>query len=316
LGNDVDLRLNYYPMSEATPAGVAVAITAMSGGTGDPSIATALANIGSSQYNTLVMAFNDATNVALMETELDTRWGPLYQNDGHCHMGLRGTVGTINTFLSTRNNPHTTFWTLETAGEPCPLWVKAAMAGAAAAYYLAIDPARPLQTIVLPGLLPASSEKRFTRAERNNVLSYGAATTIVDAGGRVVIERACTAYTLNAGGTVDPSYRDTETLYTLSLLRYQVRARISQKFPRYKLANDGTQFAPGQAVVTPKIVRAELVALFRDWEDAGLVEDVEQFKSDLLVVRNGTDVNRVDVLLPPNIINQFRVFAAQIQFRL
>ena len=316
LGNDIDLRLNYYPLSEATPTGVAVAITAMSGGTGDPSIATALSNIGSSQYNTIIMAYNDASNVALIETELDNRWGPLFQNDGHVHMGLRGTVGTINTYLSTRNNSHTTFWTLETGGEPGPLWVKAALAGAISAYYLAIDPARPLQTLVLPGLLPASAEKRFTRAERNNVLSYGAATTVVDAGGNVVIERACTAYTLNTSGIVDPSYRDTETMYTLSMLRYQVRARISQKFPRYKLANDGTQFAPGQAVVTPNIVRAELVALFRDWEDAGLVEDVEQFKADLLVARNGTDVNRVDVLLPPNIVNQFRVFAAQIQFRL
>lgn len=316
LGNDIDLRLNYYPLSESTPAGIAVAITAMTGGSGDPSIATALSNIGATQYNTIIMAFNDATNLGLIETELDTRWGPMYQNDGHCHMGLRGTVGTINTFLSTRNNPHTTFWTLETGGEPMPLWVKAAMGGAIAAYYLAIDPARPLQTLAMPGLLPASAEKRFTRAERNNILSYGGATTIVDAGGNVIVERAVTAYTQNSYGIVDPSYRDVETMYTLSLLRYQVRARISQKFPRYKLANDGTQFAPGQAVVTPKIIRAELIALFLDWEDAGLVEDVDQFKADLLVGRNGTDVNRVDVLLPPNIVNQFRVFAAQIQFRL
>lgn len=316
LGNDINLRLNYYPLSERTPAGIALAITAMASGTGDPSVATGLAAIGATQYNTMIMAFNDATNVGLIETELDTRWGPLYQNDGHCHMGLRGTVGTINTALSTRNNPHTTFWTLETGGEPGPLWEKATLAGTTSAYYLAIDPARPLQTLVLPGLKPAAAEKRFTRAERNNVLSYGGATTVVDAGGNVLIERAVTGYTLNSGGSVDPSYRDIETMYTLSYLRYSVRARISQKFPRYKLANDGTQYAIGQAIVTPKIVRAELIALFRDWEEAGLVEDVDQFKADLLVVRNSTDVNRVDVLLPPNLVNSFKVFAAQIQFRL
>ncbi len=316
LGNDIDLRLNYYPLSEKTPSGIGLAITAMANGTGDPSVATGLSAIGATQYNTIIMAFNDATNVGLIETELDTRWGPLYQNDGHCHMGLRGTVGSINTFMSTRNNPHTTFWTSETGGEPGAIWEKATLAGATAAYYLAIDPARPLQTLPLPGHKPASAEKRFTRAERNNILSYGGATTVVDAGGNVLIERGVTGYTQNASGLVDPSYRDIETMYTLSYLRYSVRARISQKFPRYKLANDGTQFAPGQAVVTPKIVRAELIALFRDWEEVGLVEDVDQFKADLLVSRNSTDVNRVDVLLPPNIVNQFRVFAAQIQFRL
>lgn len=318
LGNDIDLRINYYPMSESTPAGVTVTITGMSGGSGDPSIATALAAIGTTQYNTIIMAYNDATNVGLMEAELDTRWGPLYQNDGHCHVGLRGTVGTINTYLASRNNPHMDFWTLETGGEPCPLWEKAAVMGTLSAYHLAIDPARPLQNLVGPGLLPASQEKRWTRAERNNILSYGGATTVVDAAGNVVIERAVTSYVTNSGGQVDPSYRDIETLYTLSYLRYSVRARIAQKFPRHKLASDGSQVAPGQVIATPKIIKAELIALYMDWADAGLVESagLEQFKADLVVERNATDVNRVDVLLPPDIVNQFRVFAAQIQFRL
>lgn len=316
LGNDIDLRLNYYPLSEATPTGVSVTINAMASGATDPSIATALAAIGATQYNTIISAFNDASNMALLETELDTRWGPLYQNDGHAHVGLRGTVGTINTYLSTRNNAHITTWSTETGGEPKPHWVKASLAAAVCAYYLAIDPARPVQSLVLPGLLPATLDKRWTRSERNNLLSYGAATTIVDAGGNVVIERAVTNYTLNTSNVVDPSYRDIETMYTLSYLRYTVRARISQKFPRYKLASDGTPIAPGQAIVTPRDIRAELIALFLDWQDAGLVENLAQFKADLIVERNSVDVNRVDVVLPPDLINQFRVFAAQIQFRL
>ncbi|MDR1311926.1 MAG: phage tail sheath subtilisin-like domain-containing protein [Burkholderiaceae bacterium] len=316
LGNDIDLRINYYPLSEATPKGIGIAITAFSGGTGDASVATALANIGDRQYNTIITATSTQSDVALIETELDSRWGPLRQNDGHCHIGLRGTVGTINAYLSSRNNPHVTFWTAESGGEPGPIWEKAALAGTVSAYYLGIDPARPLQTLVLPGRLPATADKQFTRAERNNILSYGGATTTVDAGGNVCVERAVTSYTLNQYGLVDPSYRDIETMYTLSLLRYQVRARIAQRFPRYKLADDGTQFPPGQTVVTPKIIRAELIALALDWIDAGLVENIEQFKTDLLVERNTTDVNRVDVLLPPDLVNQFRVFAAQLQFRL
>lgn len=66
--------------------------------------------------------------------------------------------------------------------------------------------------------------------------------------------------------------------------------------------------------MTPKIIRAELVALGKDWEEAGLMEDFEQYKADLLVARNRTDVNRVDVRVSPNLVNQFRIFAAQIQF--
>ncbi len=316
LGNDIDLRFNYYPLTERIPAGVTVSIDAMSGGATNPSIATALANMGDVQYNTLICAFNDAANLALMEAELDTRWGPLHMNDGHCHVGLRGTVGTINTFLSSRNNPHITVWTLEQGGEPMPLWVKAATAGAVAAYNLAIDPARPLQTLPLPGLLPAPVGKRFVREERNNILSYGGATTVVDAGGQVCIERGVTTYTQNSSGLADASYRDSEVMYTLSLLRYQVRARLAQKFPRHKLAGNGTSVQPGQPIVTPKIAAAEMVALFQDWMDLGLVENLEAFKAGLAVERNGGDADRLDVLLPPDLINQLRVIGAQIQYRL
>ena len=103
---------------------------------------------------------------------------------------------------------------------------------------------------------------------------------------------------------------------TLSRLRYQVRARIALRYPRVKLAGDDTEIPPGQAMVTPKLIKAELVALHSDWVQAGLVEDVESFKDELIVERNASDVNRVDVLLPPNLVNQLRVFAAKIEFRL
>jgi phage tail sheath gpL-like len=317
LGNDVDLRVNYYPLSETTPAGLTVTVTAMAGGTGDPSIAAGLAAIGETQYNTILMGLSDATNMALIETELDARWGPLRQNDGRVHTAVRGTVGSLNTYASTRNSPHVVAWSVEQGGSPSPVWEHAAIWGTICAFNLGgIDPARPVQTLVGTGLLPASQEKRFTRAERNNLLSYGLATYIANPGGELAAERAVTMYTQNASGIVDPSYRDVETMYTLSYLRYSVRARIAQKFPRHKLANDGTIFDAGQAVATPSMIRAELIALFRQWEEVALVEDFDQFKADLRVVRSSTDVNRVDVLLPPNLINQFRVFAAQIQFRL
>ncbi|MFS8930948.1 phage tail sheath C-terminal domain-containing protein [Cupriavidus taiwanensis] len=317
LGNDVDLRLNYYPLSESTPPGLNATITAMAGGTGDPSIATAIAAMGETQYNTVLMGLSDAASMALIEAELDARWGPLRQNDGRVHTAVRGTVGSLNTYASTRNSPHVVAWSVEQGGSPSPVWEHAAVWGAICAYYLGgIDPARPVQTLVGTGLLPASAEKRFTRAERNNLLSYGMATYITNPGGQLAAERAVTMYTQNASGIVDPSYRDVETMYTLSYLRYSVRARITQVYPRHKLANDGTVFDAGQAVATPTMIRAELIALFRDWEEAGLVEDFDQFKADLQVVRSSTDANRVDVLLPPNLVNQFRVFAAQIQFRL
>ena len=49
-------------------------------------------------------------------------------------------------------------------------------------------------------------------------------------------------------------------------------------------------------------------------EEKGLVENVETFKEQLIVERNADDRNRVDVLAPPDLVNQFRIFACLTRF--
>ncbi len=61
----------------------------------------------------------------------------------------------------------------------------AASYGATAAYHLAIDPARPLQTLVLTGILPPARNVRWDMPERNLLLHDGIATHMVDAGDNV-----------------------------------------------------------------------------------------------------------------------------------
>jgi hypothetical protein len=48
----------------------------------------------------------------------------------------------------------------------------------------------------------------------------------------------------------------------------------------------------------------------------GLVENLAAFKSHLLVERDPNDPNRLNVLYPPDLINQLRIFAVLAQFRL
>jgi phage tail sheath gpL-like len=67
-------------------------------------------------------------------------------------------------------------------------------------------------------------------------------------------------------------------------------------------------------VATPKTVKGEILALFSELSDVGLVENLEDFETNLIVERNIADVNRVDVLLPPDLVNQFRILASLIQF--
>mgnify|MGYP007100072004 CR=1 FL=1 len=117
-------------------------------------------------------------------------------------------------------------------------------------------------------------------------------------------------------GADDSSYRDVNTILTLSYLRYDFRNYLLRKYPRHKLANDGTKFGAGQAIVTPKLIKAECVNKFREWENIGLVENIDQFKRDLIVERNVSDPNRLDILLPPDLVNQLMVIGTQVSFRL
>lgn len=309
--NDLDLRVNYY-QGERTPAGITVAITAMAGGAANPDIADAIAVMGEEWWNTLVMPYTDIANLDALEAELLDRWGPLRMIDGIAYTAYQGTHAETGTFGEGRNGHLVTC--MGTGASPTPPWIWAAVYAGTAAFSITNDPARPLQTLALDGILPPALEDRWTMEERNLLLYDGISTYSVDAGGRVLIERAITTYQENAYGVADTSYLDVTTPATLSYLRYATRARITQKFPRHKLADDGTRFGAGQAIVTPSIIRAELLALFRELEEQGLVEDFEQYKTDLIVERNASDPNRVDVMSPPNLVNQLRVFAEQIQF--
>jgi phage tail sheath gpL-like len=131
-----------------------------------------------------------------------------------------------------------------------------------------------------------------------------------------MILRETTCYQLNLYGQNDDAYELVTTLATLARLIRNQRQAITSKYPRHKLANDGTRFGPGQAIVTPGIIAAELVAQYRQDMYVGLCEDIRAFKDNLLVERDPDNPNRLNVLYPPDLINQLRVFAVLAQFRL
>ena len=225
-----------------------------------------------------------------------------------------GTQGTLAAFGAALNSELiSVLGTGKSPSWPCEA---AAIYGAACGYYSAIDPARPLHTLSLTGLVAPKETERFTRTERDLLLRDGIATFTIDQAGTARIERAITTYQTDSLGIDDLAWLDLESVTTLGYLRASLRLRIATKFPRHKLADDGTAFGPGQAVVTPKILRAEIIALAREWETAALVEGLDQFVADLIVERDASDPNRVNALIPPDIVNQFRVFAAAVQFRL
>lgn len=312
VGNQLDLRMNYND-GESSAAGLSVVVVAMASGVTDPAVSTVISALDETQYNVWVAPYTDSANLTSIETELADRWGPIRQNDGVYISSKADLYANLETLGNARNSAHVS---LIRAAGPSTSWEFAAATAAVVALSAQIDPARPFQTLELAGILSPNSTETLTLMESDLLLHEGISTHLVDDGGVVRIQRLITTFKTNAFGATDVSYLDVNTPLTLSYLRFDFKATMSSKYPRHKLANDGTRFGPGQAVITPKIGKAEALGKFRQWEELGLVENFDQFKRDLIVERNAQNVNRLDFLLPTDLINQLVGIGAQIQFLL
>ena len=133
---------------------------------------------------------------------------------------------------------------------PTPVYEWTAAYTAKAARGLTNDPARPLQTLVLTGVLAAPLHERFNRMELNTIAGYGIATQEVGGDG-VMILRETTTYQLNLYGQQDDAYELVTTLATLARLLRNQRQAITSGFPRHKLADDGTALIPVRPLQRP-----------------------------------------------------------------
>jgi len=297
--NDAPITLNYYGFSggEVLPSGVNVAIATGSAGTGAPVLTGTIAAMGDESFDYIGHPFNDTASINAISQEMnDTsgRWSWLRQIYGHVYTAKIATVSDLITVGDMFNDPHLTLAGYEKAVQCCADEL-AASRTARAAVFLRIDPARPTQTGELVGMLPPPNGKRFIKTEQQSLLTHGIATAYTE-GGVLRIQRDITTYKKNAYGVADNSYLDSETLHTSAYVLRRLKTVITSKYGRHKLANDGTRFGPGQAIVTPAVIKGELLATYRQMEREGIVENYDLFKKYLIVERDANNPTRINVL--------------------
>lgn len=313
LGNQFDVRANFYD-GQTNPTGITWVLSNFAGGAGAPDVGDVWTIIDDIQFQHIINPFNDSTNLTAMANELEDRFGPQVDKQGHCWTAYRGALASAAALGNSMNSPHLTIVPFYESPTNPDEW--AAGWGAVAAEKLNDDPGRPLQYLKIKGVIAPKETDRWTNAERESNLYDGLATYFVDSSGNVMMERAITTYKTNSAGILDGSYLDSETLFILMEIRYQFKATMLTRFisQRYKLADDTFPVQAGMMVATPKTIAQEIISLFTKLHQKGLIENIDDFITNLIVERNASDVNRIDVLLPPDLINQFRILAGQIQF--
>lgn len=320
LGNDIDLRVNYLGAAagEVLPFGISVQVTPMTGGATAPSLVAALNALGDTPFDFIVCSLIDTASLAAIATllgDVNGRWSWSSQVYGHCFTAYRGTAGAAAAFATALNNQHISCVPFNDS--PSTTWRWAAAFAGAAAVSLREDPAVPLQCLQVQAVLAPPIGSRFPLSIRANTLLYGGcATWTVDASGAVVVENLITTYVTNATGQPDNSYLQTETLFQLAYVLRRLSDVVTTKFGRVKLAADGVRLLPGSNAVTPSIIRADLIATYRQLEAEGQVQNSAAFSAGLVVEKDANNPNRVNVSWPGTLVGQLRTFALLAQFRL
>lgn len=317
-GNDVDIELNYLGRAagQITPAGITPTITAMTGGTTNPTLTTALANLSSTPFDYIGLAFNDAGSIAALTGFLsDTagRWSYLDQLFGHWIAAFKGTYSAILTEGGTLNDQHGTV--MPSYGSPSwtPEW--AASLTAAVAVTDRANPGLPIRTMALQGILPPPIPDQFTLSEQQALLNTGMSIFNVVASS-VIVAKLVTTYRLNAFGQPDNSYQNIETMMLLKYIIRRLKTVVTSRYGQVKLTSGGAKVQPGSGVVTPSIIKADLIAEYQQMETEGYVQNSSAFAQMLVVQQNDLNPNRIDVLWPGTLADLLDVFALQLQFRL
>jgi phage tail sheath gpL-like len=321
MGSEITVHHDYHG-ENPIPAGLTITLPNVSNGVGylsggatNPTLTDAIAALGDTRYRVVAHPWTDATSLAALQTEFGDatgRWSWGRQIYGHHFTAKRETVANLGTYGNALNDPHGTSVMVEPT--PSNPWQVAAAAAAAYKVSVDADPGIPVTTVKLQGILPAPQALRFTASERNTLLYDGIATTYSSSAG-VFVERLITTYQTDAQGNPDNSYLDVQTLAVLELVLLRLRSRLTGRLARKKIVSDGNPVLVAN-VVTPSIIRGEIIAEASDLVDEGYLENLAIFKNLLTVERNGSDPTRVDVYFPPDVANPLRVIALLTEFRL
>lgn len=313
--NDLDIRTNYLGSAggEFDVPGVTLTIMPFAGGTGNPGIDTALANLSDQSFDFICCPYNDTGSLDSLKNFLADdvgRWSWEQMIYGGAFAAYRGTLGACTTFGQARNDQHMSIVAFNDS--PDPVWIWATEATASCAASLRVDPGLPLQYINTTLQAPPIPS-RWTLGERNTLLYDGMSTFRVGDDGTVIIERMCTTYQKNAAGAPDNSYLDVETMYGLMYVARDLSNYLLTRYARKKLVSDTTAILYGSNCVNSPLIKASVINEYRALEANGYVQNSTTFAQNVVVENAGNGL--VKILAPVDLVNQLRQIAILLQFR-
>jgi phage tail sheath gpL-like len=311
-GDQIDLRMDYASGdADNEPAGVTVNITAMDGGTTNPSIETALTNLAGTFYTFIACPFNDDTSLDLLETSGDYRIGPAVKKPFAGICGYNDTRTNYLTWLDSRNSPWTTSVPVESSPDH-PAEIAAAAAGRCA-LLASSAPSRPFKNTPLTGI-HSGNVAPWTYAQKDAVAAAGGSAT-KDVSGVIYLDDMITTYVTNPLGAIDESLRYTVTISNMQAKIYSLDQLFnSAPFDRAVVVDDDSVTSKEYAI-SPRRVKGYIIKLVDEqWIPEAWSKNRDTIVEGIICEINGTNAGRIDVFVPDVLAPGLRIVAAKYQW--
>lgn len=304
------LRANFVRYwSQIKPAcGMTTSVTAStltSGGTVSDSNVTALATIVARRFYYIVSAAEDATQLGALVSQVGTQALAVTGIRQRVIAGSVDTVSNAITIATALNAARAELvWLAQSDLPPCEL-----AAHNAAVYALEEAPAQPrlnfssygsdAQTQAnwkvkapLSGALP-------TRGQILAALNAGLTPIGVLSSGATYLVKRITTRFMN-GSTVDYRIRDSHKVTICDRYTDDLIAKAASVLRGKALADDPkkNEPTPGPTVVTPRVVKALINRLSRDYAENDLLQRVAEILLGTLVIRETTPTTRISAQIP------------------
>lgn len=310
-GNNIDLRLSMY--GETKPAGLVVAIAAMSNGTGDPDAGDLTAIIGTQRwFRYVVLGVNGAATLDAWHDESRARYKPPVQAGFRAFTAFRGDYAAAAAYGEAKNYEHLCALAME--HNPPTTWEAAATLAGAAAKRLWNNPVISLEGVELPGLTGVSY---FDWTNSNSLLFKGMSLMEVGKDGTCYIKRLISMYQTRSDGSDDDAWLDINVAEVMERFRYEQRIGAIQRFRGTVAAKTNEGYRPGLPITTEDSVRAYLLSLYKHdlMATKGWVQSYDYYKGTLIVEQNADNPSRFDFRDDPVINSPFYILAGRSRFR-
>ena len=312
LASDVDIR-NLYYSTDKIPAGLTCVIAATTPGTVDPEMSTALDVIGDEWFNIIICPYTSVAATLALQTFADDQNAATIQRDCMIFNANRDTYANLITYGLDTTNHNSEFVSCLAAYKRLEsVWQLGAAVAGAYATSLQSDIGQPLHRVKVKGIKPLNKNDVFDlTSERNNLANSGIATLSDSIG--VQTEATVTMFQKNSAGATDYTYRSINSMFIWMYLRYSLVQRFNLKYPRARLAQSADKMESGIVCLTPKRATGEMQDWFSTQVSKGLLEDNEEIRAGLYAEIDDDDKNRLNFIVPTDLVNQFITGSGQMQ---